>query len=698
MKSSVRKALIAILMIIVCVISLVACDDDGKITSKGIAGTYYAYYNGVKDASSYVTIDENGAVTAVTESDSISGTYTITDDIVNVVMNDIEYTFKVKDGVLSVYIDGEFVGIYYCKDGVTPPSEKDNDNAGGNQTSGGNQNSDPNQPSGSDQSSGGNQNSSLSDYEKAAGTYYYEYGTDYMILNADGTMTLYSDGIPCSGTYELSSGNVITITVTNGVDTMTVKAEIGDGTILVGATYYCKSGVTPPTGGGTSSTKPDTVGPVEGEFSQSGYTYKIVNGNAVLTGGSPNIHLSIESSVVIDGKTYTVTAIGDGAFEGNKYIRNLSIPETVTTIGDKAFYGCKNLQEIIIRGSSLKSIGDYAFAKCHSTYVSITFLGTQEEWDAIKKGKEWCDEHLSIQTELNHISPEPPEPSLPFQTSDLIYDIVDGNAVVKGFSKYENDHELYIPSSVEIDGKTYTVTAIGEKAFKGCAGLAAVELPITLTSIGDYAFEGCNGNVISFNLNELENLESIGDYAFADCRDIAISHMPENLKSIGDYAFSGCDMQEVELNRNLTSIGEHAFTDMHDYYFTLYFDGTQEEWNDIQKSENWFFGENIVCIFIKCNDGDIKIRGEIFEEIAGKYYAEDEENGYIELFSDGTLKISSAAVDVDGTYDIIDGMFIRFTIEINDGEMVIDGEGDIDGRMIIIECGSSIVPCFRHLP
>ena len=40
---------------------------------------------------------------------------------------------------------------------------------------------------------------------------------------------------------------------------------------------------------------------------------------------------------------HTVTKIGESAFEGNKNITSISLPNTITIIGKKAFKDCSNL-------------------------------------------------------------------------------------------------------------------------------------------------------------------------------------------------------------------------------------------------------------------------------------------------------------------------------------------------------------------
>ncbi len=62
-----------------------------------------------------------------------------------------------------------------------------------------------------------------------------------------------------------------------------------------------------------------------------------------------------------------------------------------------------------------------------------------------------------------------------------------GNATITGYSG--GVAALFIPET--IDG--HTVTAIGNRAFKGNLRLAAVTIPDTVTEIEEDAFSGCTG-------------------------------------------------------------------------------------------------------------------------------------------------------------------------------------------------------------
>ncbi|MBQ3799577.1 MAG: leucine-rich repeat domain-containing protein [Treponema sp.] len=83
-----------------------------------------------------------------------------------------------------------------------------------------------------------------------------------------------------------------------------------------------------------------------------------------------------------------ITAIGDGAFcRCHTRLSSLIIPEGVTRIGSKAFWGCLRLARVELP-ASLEEIGDKAFKLCRSL-VRIVYHGTQEDWDAVRKGEAW---------------------------------------------------------------------------------------------------------------------------------------------------------------------------------------------------------------------------------------------------------------------------------------------------------------------
>ena len=86
-----------------------------------------------------------------------------------------------------------------------------------------------------------------------------------------------------------------------------------------------------------------------------------------------------------------------------------------------------------------------------------------------------------------------------FQSGGIYYDITGTSpntvAVTYATGSYNSySGNVDIPSTVTYNGTTYTVTAVGNNAFRNCSNLTGVTIPGTVTSIGDYAFYYC-GNL-----------------------------------------------------------------------------------------------------------------------------------------------------------------------------------------------------------
>ena len=151
---------------------------------------------------------------------------------------------------------------------------------------------------------------------------------------------------------------------------------------------------------------------------------------------------------------------------------------------------------------------------------------------------------------------------------------------------------LTIPASVTgTDGNTYSVTSIGNNAFRYCSKLTSTTIPSSVTSIGDYFIVGCTclttivveeGNtvydsregcnaVIKTETNELiagcsnttipYGITSIGRGAFMDCSGLTAITIPNSVKTIGNDAFAVCqNLVSINIPNSVTSIGTTAFT------------------------------------------------------------------------------------------------------------------------------------------
>ena len=80
----------------------------------------------------------------------------------------------------------------------------------------------------------------------------------------------------------------------------------------------------------------------------------------------------------------SVTTIWKQAFGNCTELESIDLPNNITTIGHEAFTQCDSLEELVLP-ASVKNIGGSAFSGCDKL-ESITFKGTTQAWEEIKKG------------------------------------------------------------------------------------------------------------------------------------------------------------------------------------------------------------------------------------------------------------------------------------------------------------------------
>ena len=127
------------------------------------------------------------------------------------------------------------------------------------------------------------------------------------------------------------------------------------------------------------------------------------------------------------------------------------------------------------------------------------------------------------------------------------------------YDRYDGEYSgaVVIPETVTYNGTTYSVTNIGDYAFRICSSLTSVTIPNSVTSIGYGAFAYCS-SLTSVTIGE--SVTSIGDDAFAYCTSLTSVTIPESVTSIGDQAFAYCSsLTSVTIPNSVTSIGSSAF-------------------------------------------------------------------------------------------------------------------------------------------
>ncbi len=151
----------------------------------------------------------------------------------------------------------------------------------------------------------------------------------------------------------------------------------------------------------------------------------------------------------------------------------------------------------------------------------------------------------------------------------LAYDFKTGNICYNILSRSENSvevthgglndtysGEITIPSSIEYEGTTYTVTEIRPETFWGCTGLTSITIPATVSSIEDYTFYGCSG------LKEIklpETLTGIGNYTFYGCCSLNSIRIPDSVTVLGKSAFEKSGLQQAIIGKGITAISECTF-------------------------------------------------------------------------------------------------------------------------------------------
>ena len=122
-------------------------------------------------------------------------------------------------------------------------------------------------------------------------------------------------------------------------------------------------------------------------------------------------------------------------------------------------------------------------------------------------------------------------------------------------NQYESD--VAIPGSVTYNVVVYSVTSIGDGAFRWCSGLTSVTIPNSVTFIGQWAFYNCSGLT---SITIPSSVTSIGELAFSGCSGLTSVTIPNSVKTIGESAFDGCEnLSSVTIANGVTSIGVAAF-------------------------------------------------------------------------------------------------------------------------------------------
>ena len=131
------------------------------------------------------------------------------------------------------------------------------------------------------------------------------------------------------------------------------------------------------------------------------YTYMPLDDDTVeLTGFEPKAtaaYVEIPSTATSDGKEYSVTSIGNGAFAGHDELKTVKLPDSIISIGTGAFGYCSQLTTVNL-GNSVRSIGENAFTFC----MSMEELTIPQSIEVIEHGAFYYGYNVKKQLEILH--------------------------------------------------------------------------------------------------------------------------------------------------------------------------------------------------------------------------------------------------------------------------------------------------------
>lgn len=325
--------------------------------------------------------------------------------------------------------------------------------------------------------------------------------------------------------------------------------------------------------------------------------YEEVKGEIVIPSDVTVLHNYALYGLPITKITFegNITSIGKSAL-AYLNITEIDIPEGVTTISEGILSGCNYLETVKLP-STLKSceIDPGWGEKLKNIYYNGSIAS-------------WCDIDFA-----NHFS----------NPLDLASK---GSFYIKNGENFEEVVDLVIPDTVtaikpyafvgaNIQSLTMSnsVTTIGTESFANCCFMKNVTLSDNLTSIGFMAFQcscqtGCNyteyngglylgsaNNPYMFLFKTVENTTTftlhkdcrfIRDYAFENATSLQQFNLEKGscLKELSN-AFSYCQsLRSIMISKDITFIKDGY--DSHPSLKVVYYQGTEEEWNEITIKRN----------------------------------------------------------------------------------------------------------------
>ena len=131
---------------------------------------------------------------------------------------------------------------------------------------------------------------------------------------------------------------------------------------------------------------------------------------------------------------------------------------------------------------------------------------------------------------------------------------------------YSDIVSVNIPSSITVEGESYSVTELGEGCFSEFPFLNQVIIPNTVRKLEAYSFFRCP-NLVDITISS--SVKELGEGCFAVC-PIWNIELPPSLEIIGEQCFSGCGyLQSIYIPASVKNIGLACFAGCSNLYSVI---------------------------------------------------------------------------------------------------------------------------------
>lgn len=308
--------------------------------------------------------------------------------------------------------------------------------------------------------------------------------------------------------------------------------------------------------------------------------------------------LTIPETIVVDGTTYTVTALNANCLStenGCPLLGSITLPSTVKTIGENAFKGQSKLTSVNF--PDVETITGGAFSGCTSLKeatlgIYSTVKGQDNKFifdndvplEKLTLSRAETDKSTNDKDDVKGIIFQSltnlKELHLPalktliwrgdfnnYKALTTIDAPLLENIPSQTFISCDELDSVYLPSVKEIEGGGAfynckklrgiycpVCTKVGNSFVSGTPNLKTLNFP-AMKDVGEFWFSGIS-SVTTINLPNAENL---GNDAFYACTSLTDLRAPK-VKTIGSYAFYNCSSLTSVNMPYVTSIGSTAFS------------------------------------------------------------------------------------------------------------------------------------------